>query len=58
VRHAVLTYRVRRGQTLSHIARHHKVSVRSLRKANRLGKAGRVRPGQVLKIVRVAQREA
>jgi membrane-bound lytic murein transglycosylase D len=50
VRAPVLTYRVRRGQTLSHIARAHKVSVARLRSANRIGKADKVRAGQVLRI--------
>jgi membrane-bound lytic murein transglycosylase D len=51
-RPAVLTYRVRPGQTLSHIARAHRVSVESLRKVNRIGKAGKLHAGQVLKIAR------
>jgi peptidoglycan lytic transglycosylase D len=51
-RPAVLTYRVRPGQTLSHIARAHRVSVESLRKTNRIGKGGKLHAGQVLKIAR------
>jgi membrane-bound lytic murein transglycosylase D len=51
-RPAVVTHRVRRGQTLSHIAKQHRVSVESLRRANRLGKSARIRTGQVLKISR------
>jgi membrane-bound lytic murein transglycosylase D len=54
VRSAALTYRVRAGQTLSHIARQHKVSVSALRSTNRLGKEALIRPGQVLKIPRTA----
>jgi membrane-bound lytic murein transglycosylase D len=46
----VVIHRVRRGQTLSHIARQHKVTVSQLRVANRLNKAGYIRAGQVLKI--------
>ena len=47
---ATVTHRVQRGQTLSHIAKKHKVTVASLRSKNGLGKTGRLRPGQVLKI--------
>jgi membrane-bound lytic murein transglycosylase D len=50
VRTAVMTYRVRPGQTLSHIAREHKVSVARLRTANRIGKKAKVRAGQVIRI--------
>ncbi len=50
LRHTVLTYRVRPGQTLSHIAKQHKVSVASLISTNRIGKAERLRPGRILKI--------
>jgi membrane-bound lytic murein transglycosylase D len=53
----VSTHRVRRGQTLSHIARQHGVSVDSLRRANRLGKSATLRSGQVLKVVRAGQSE-
>jgi membrane-bound lytic murein transglycosylase D len=53
----VSTHRVRRGQTLSHIARQHRVSVESLRRANRLGKSATLRVGQVLKVVRSGQSE-
>jgi membrane-bound lytic murein transglycosylase D len=49
-RGVVLTYRVRPGQTLSHIARAHKVSVARLRSVNRIGKAAKVRAGQLLRI--------
>ena len=58
VRPAVLTTRVQRGQTLSHIAKRYKVSVASLRVTNRLDKAGRLRPGQTLRIPRSVRRSA
>ncbi|HJQ83870.1 MAG TPA: transglycosylase SLT domain-containing protein [Candidatus Binatia bacterium] len=51
------THRVRRGQTLSHIARAHGVSVESLRKTNRLGRDGKLRVGQVIRIARSAESE-
>ena len=54
MRPAVLTYRVQNGQTLTHIARKHNVSVSVLRSTNRLGKQARLKPGQVLKIPRTA----
>ncbi|HYR95631.1 MAG TPA: transglycosylase SLT domain-containing protein [Candidatus Binatus sp.] len=50
VRSPLLTYRVRPGQTLSHIALQHKVSVARLRSVNRIGRAAKVRAGQVLRI--------
>jgi membrane-bound lytic murein transglycosylase D len=56
-RPTVTTHRVRRGQTLSHIARAHRVSVQSLKRANRLGKSTTLRTGQVLKVVRDTQNE-
>jgi len=46
----LLTYRVRAGQTLSHIAKHYGVSIAMLRSTNGLGKATTLRPGQLLKI--------
>jgi membrane-bound lytic murein transglycosylase D len=49
-RSAMLSYRVRPGQTLSHIARAHKVSVARLRSANRMGKSAKVRAGQLIRI--------
>ena len=58
VRPAVLTYRVQRGQTLSHIAKRYKVSVASLRVTNGLGKEGHVRTGQTLRIPRSVRRSA
>lgn len=54
VQRASLTYRVRAGQTLSHIAVKHRVSVSALRTTNRLGKEARLRPGQLLRIPRTA----
>ena len=47
---ASLTHRVRPGQTLSHIAKQHRVTVARLRSTNRIGRAERLRPGQVLKV--------
>ena len=40
---------VRKGQTLSHIAKQHGVSVSTLRKMNRMG-SSRVKAGQTLKV--------
>jgi membrane-bound lytic murein transglycosylase D len=48
-RTAFVTHRVRKGQTLSHIAKQHGVSVSSLRKVNRMG-SSRVKAGQTLKV--------
>jgi membrane-bound lytic murein transglycosylase D len=45
-----VTHRVRPGQTLSHIAKKHGVSVNALRSANRIGKSTRLRAGQTLRI--------
>ena len=50
VHHAVVSHRVRHGQTLTHIAHKHGVTVASLRNANRLGKKSVLRPGQRLRI--------
>src|SRR5262249_56001010 len=47
---AVVTHRVRPGQTLSEIAKEHNVSVQRLASANRIQRARRLRVGQVLKI--------
>ena len=58
VRPAVLTYRVQRGQTLSHIAKRYRVSVASLCTTNGIGKTGRLRPGQTLRIPRGVRRSA
>ena len=46
VRSALLTYRVRRAQTVSHTGKKHRVSAQS----HRPGKKARTRPRQVLKI--------
>jgi membrane-bound lytic murein transglycosylase D len=43
-------HRVRRGETLSVIARHHGVTVRSIQQANGLGGRTLIRTGQVLRI--------
>jgi membrane-bound lytic murein transglycosylase D len=48
-RTAFVTHRVRKGQTLSHIAKQHGVSVSSLRRVNRMG-SSRVKAGQTLKV--------
>jgi membrane-bound lytic murein transglycosylase D len=45
-----VTHRVAKGQTLSHIAKKHGVSVDALRSANRLGKRSVLRVGQALKV--------
>jgi membrane-bound lytic murein transglycosylase D len=50
----VVQHRVRKGQTLSHIAKHYGVSVARLRTTNKVGRTDRVRAGQVLKIPRSA----
>jgi peptidoglycan lytic transglycosylase D len=49
-RTSVVSYRVKRGETLSHIARRHRVSVATLRRVNRLRKPKLLRTGQVIKI--------
>src|SRR6185295_3898684 len=49
-RTAFVTHRVKRGQTLSHIAKQHGVSVASLRKVNRMRTTTRVKAGQTLKV--------
>jgi membrane-bound lytic murein transglycosylase D len=46
------THKVANGQTLSHIAKRYNVTVASLRTANRLGRSGAVKAGQVLRIPR------
>jgi membrane-bound lytic murein transglycosylase D len=48
-RTAFVTHRVRKGQTLSQIAKQHGVSISSLRKVNRMG-GTRVKAGQTLKV--------
>jgi hypothetical protein len=42
------TYRVRRGDTLTEIARHFRVSIRALMQSNNLRNANRIFAGQVL----------
>ena len=43
-------YRVRRGDTLSHIARRNRTTISSIRRNNRLGRSNFIRIGQKLKI--------
>lgn len=45
-------YKVKPGDNLSSIAKRHGVSVKSLQRANNMGKSTALRPGQVLRIVR------
>jgi membrane-bound lytic murein transglycosylase D len=45
-----LAYKVRRGDTLSSIARHFRVSLSALLRANGLGMASIIRPGDVIRI--------
>jgi membrane-bound lytic murein transglycosylase D len=45
-------YKVRRGETLSSIARRHRLTVRELISLNRLSVRGRIRAGQTLKVKR------
>jgi murein DD-endopeptidase MepM/ murein hydrolase activator NlpD len=42
-------HKVRKGETLSAIARKHRTTVNALCKLNRIGKSVRLRPGQILK---------
>jgi LysM repeat protein len=46
----VVSYRVKRGETLSHIARRHRVSVATLRRMNGLRRSSLLRIGQVIKV--------
>lgn len=46
----IVRHRVRKGETLSHIARRHKVSVSRLLAANGMTKATQLRSGQVLRV--------
>lgn len=48
----VATHKVRKGQTLSSIAQRYRVSEQAIRSANRLGKRGSLKAGQVLRIPR------
>jgi LysM repeat protein len=50
VRSVAATHRVRQGETLSHIARRHGVSVAALRSANGNVDPRRLRPGQTLRV--------
>jgi len=50
--HGHRTHRVRSGESLWDIASRYGVSVRSLRKANRIGRSALIRPGQRLKVPR------
>ncbi|MCD6423304.1 MAG: transglycosylase SLT domain-containing protein [Elusimicrobia bacterium] len=51
-KHNVIIYRVRRGDNLWKIAKKYRVSVRKLKKWNRIARADRIYPGQKLKIYR------
>ena len=46
----VVTHRVRKGETISHIAARHRVSIRSLLAANGMTKATQLKSGQVLRV--------
>ena len=46
----IVTHRVRKGETLSHIARRHRVSVQRLLAANGMTRASQLRSGQVLRV--------
>src|SRR6185436_11784755 len=46
----IVTHRVRKGETLSHIARRHRVSVERLLAANGMTRASQLRSGQVLRV--------
>jgi len=45
-----IEYRVRKGDTLHRIAQLYAVTVNQVRSWNRIGKAGTIYPGQVLRI--------
>jgi membrane-bound lytic murein transglycosylase D len=47
---AVVRHRVRRGETLTHIARRHKTSVATLRRVNRLGRRSLLQIGQLIRV--------
>ena len=57
-RAAVKTHTVRAGDTLSHIAARHGVSVATLQSANDLGRSSLIRPGQVLKLAAASPAKA
>jgi membrane-bound lytic murein transglycosylase D len=46
----VVTHRVRKGETISHIAARHRVSIRSLLAANGMTKSSQLKSGQVLRV--------
>jgi membrane-bound lytic murein transglycosylase D len=46
----IVTHRVRKGETISHIAARHRVSIRSLLAANGLTKSSQLKSGQVLRV--------
>ena len=46
----IVTHRVRKGETLSHIARRHRVSVQRLLAANGMTRATQLRSGQLLRV--------
>jgi membrane-bound lytic murein transglycosylase D len=47
---ATIEHRVRKGDTLHHIAQLYAVTVSQVRSWNRIGKEGTIYPGQVLRI--------
>lgn len=49
-RHTLVTHRVRKGETLSHIAKRHRVSVQRLLAANGMTRPDRLRSGQVIRV--------
>jgi len=49
---SVTRHKVRRGETLSHIARRYDVSVRELQQWNGMGRRTRIKAGQTLKVAR------
>jgi membrane-bound lytic murein transglycosylase D len=49
-RTTIVTHRVRKGETLSHIARRHRVSVQRLLAANGMTRATQLRSGQLLRV--------
>jgi membrane-bound lytic murein transglycosylase D len=49
-RRTIVTHRVRKGETLSHIAQRHRVSIRSLLAANGMTRASQLKSGQVLRV--------
>lgn len=47
-----VTYKVKKGDTLGHIAKKHRVSVKDLMRWNGIKKANRLKPGQTIRILR------